>query len=69
MANKGQNPSKGWVKTTSGPQNGAAPWGLKENISPLARWVWYSADGSLDPTTPGYNHDEYLIFRIRIGAG
>ncbi len=65
----GKNPSKGWVNTTAGPFNGGGPWGYRGDIGAQARWVWHSANGASDPTSPGYNHDEYLIFRIRVGAG
>ncbi len=67
-ANGGGNPSNGWVALTAGPANGAAPWGLISGIDAAARWVWYSSNGDPDPTTPGFNHDEYLIFRIPVGA-
>ena len=67
-ANGGGNPSNGWVAPTVGPINGAAPWGLRPNIDAAARWVWYSSNGDLDPTTPGFNHDEWLVFRIPLDA-
>jgi len=67
-ANGGGNPSNGWVAPTAGPVNGAAPWGLRPNIDVAANWVWYSSNGDLDPTTPGFNHDEWLVFRIPVAA-
>lgn len=70
-ANGGLNPSgtpSSWVEPTVGPLNGAAPWGLRPNIDSAARWVWYSGNGDLDPTTPGFNHDEWLVFRIAVAA-
>jgi len=67
-ANGGGNPSGGWVGLTAGPVNGSAPWGLRPGIDATARWVWYSANGDPDPTTPGFNHDEWLVFRISVAA-
>lgn len=69
LANAGSNPSGGWVGLTAGPQNGGGPWGLISGIDSVARWTWYSSNGVIDPTTPGFNHLEYLIFRISVGAG
>lgn len=68
-ANAGSNPSGGWVAPTAGGANGVAPWGLRPGIDPEARWVWYNKDGRVDPTLGGFNHDEYLIFRISVAAG
>lgn len=67
-ANGGGNPSNGWVGLTAGPVNGAAPWGLRPGIDAAARWVWYSSNGDPDPTTPGFNHNEWLVFRIAVDA-
>lgn len=67
-ANAGGNPSNGWVGLTAGPANGAAPWGPRPGIDPAARWVWYSSNGDLDPTEPGFDHDEWLVFRIALAA-
>jgi len=67
-ANAGGNASKGWVSLTSGPANGSAPWGSIGGIDSAAPWVWYSSNGDPDPTTPGFNHDEWLIFRIAVAA-
>jgi len=67
-ANGGGNPSNGWVATTAGPANGSFPWGQRPSIDSAARWVWHSSNGDTDPTTPGFNHDEWLVFRIRIGS-
>lgn len=67
-ANGGGNPSSGWVAPTAGPVNGAGPWGLRPSIDSAARWVWYSSNGDLDPTTPGFDHDEWLVFRIPVAA-
>lgn len=68
-ANGGGNASNGWGPLTAGPANGSAPWGPISGIDSAARWVWYSSNGDLDPTSPGFNHDEWLVFRISIAAG
>lgn len=67
-ANGGGNPSNGWVALTAGPSNGSAPWGTISGIDSAARWVWYSSNGDPDPTTPGFNHNEWLVFRIPVAA-
>jgi hypothetical protein len=67
-ANANGNPSIGWVAPTDGPVNGSAPWGLRPNIDAAAKWVWYSSNGDPDPTTPGFDHDEWLVFRIPVAA-
>jgi len=67
-ANSGANPSHGWTALTAGPTNGAAPWGAIAGIDAAAHWVWYSSNGDPDPTSPGFDHDEWLIFRIPIAA-
>jgi hypothetical protein len=68
VANGGTSASGGWVGTTEGPVNGSAPWGLRPNIDAAAHWVWHSANGDPDPTSPGFDHDEWLIYRIAIAA-
>ena len=67
-ANAGGNASQGWTGLTAGPVNGSNPWGLRPNIDAAARWVWYSSNGDTDPTTPGFNHDEWLVFRIAVAS-
>jgi hypothetical protein len=68
LANSGSNPSGGWVGTTAGDANGASPWGLRPEIDAAARWSWYNSNGSSNPTIGGFDHNEYLIFRISVGA-
>lgn len=68
LANLGNNPSNGWVNTTAGEANGASPWGTLSEIDAAARWSWYNSNGSDNPTLGGFNHAEYLIFRISVGA-
>ncbi|HEY8942354.1 MAG TPA: PEP-CTERM sorting domain-containing protein [Cellvibrio sp.] len=67
-ANNGSNPSGGWVATTAGAANGASPWGSIATIDANARWSWYNSNGSVDPTIGGFDHNEYLVFRISVGA-
>jgi hypothetical protein len=75
-ANAGQNASLGWVAPTLGPNNGAfAPWKLIQGIDTAARWTWYnsqldtsSGNAYQQPPFSGFNHDEYLIFRIAVSA-
>lgn len=67
-ANGGGNASNGWTALTAGPANGSAPWGLRPNIDAAAKWVWYSSNGDTDPTTPGFDHDEWLVFRIAVDS-
>ena len=69
-ANGGGNASNGWVSTTPGEANGAAPWGARPDIDAAARWVWYNKPGSgiTNPTIGGYNHDEWLVFRVGVAA-
>ncbi|MBL8352086.1 MAG: PEP-CTERM sorting domain-containing protein [Burkholderiaceae bacterium] len=67
-ANGGGNPSNGWTALTAGPANGGGPWGSRPGIDAAARWVWYSSNGDTDPTSPGFNHDEWLVFRIAVNA-
>lgn len=68
LANAGSNPSNGWVATTAGNANGSSPWGAIGGIDSAAHWSWYNSNGSVNPTQGGFNHDEYLIFRISVGA-
>ena len=67
-ANGGGNPSGGWVGLTPGPANGSPPWGTVAGIDAAARWSWYSSNGDPDPTEPGFNHSEWLVFRVPVAA-
>jgi hypothetical protein len=67
-ANAGGNPSNGWVPLTTGPVNGSSPWSGIGGIDQAAHWSWYSSNGDPDPTTPGFDHKEWLIFRIAVAA-
>ena len=70
LANGGLNSSGGWVATTAGGANGVAPWGTRPGIDAAARWTWYNSGQDPSPNAPfnGFNHDEYLIFRIAVNA-
>ena len=69
-ANAGGNPSNGWVSTTAGEANGAGPWGSRAGIDAAAKWVWYNKPGAgiTNPTLGGFNHDEWLVFRVGVAA-
>ena len=72
-ANAGTNPSSGWVPNTpsaltnvAGGIHGGAIGGIDDD----ARWMWYDSglDSSPDAPFDGFNHNEYLIFRIPVTA-
>ncbi|MEM7313932.1 MAG: hypothetical protein AAF497_12345, partial [Planctomycetota bacterium] len=64
-----------WEDITTGPQNSDTLYGLINEvsmISPSAEWMWYDSGAQTSanaPFQPGFDHDEYLIFRIPTGAG
>lgn len=39
-------------------------WGTRPGIDASAEWIWNNT-GSANPFSPGANHDEFLIFRVR----
>jgi len=57
-----------WIPTSTAPGNnlnGVSPWGLRPGISAQAQWIWHAASGGpADPLRGGYNHEEFLIFRL-----
>lgn len=73
-ANAGTNASLGWVTPTlgwtnvTGSQYGGSnnPWGQRAVIDKAAMWSWYNTGLDARPTAPfaGYNHAEFLIYRI-----
>jgi hypothetical protein len=74
-ANAGTNASGGWVPVAVSPKtNGEGGMFHPDSrtvpgIDPDSRWMWYDSgrDGSTGaPFWPGYNHDEWLIFRTQI---
>ena len=73
LANAGSNPSGGWVPNTPSVLNNGAG-GIHPQtigaIDPDARWMWYDSggDGAADAPFNGFDHDEYLIFRIPVNV-
>jgi hypothetical protein len=68
-ANAGTNPCGGWVSTTVGQQNlRARPWRTIEGVDNVARWMWYDSnqDDRMCAPFAGFNHNEYLIFRVLV---
>jgi len=70
-ANAGSNPSLGWVPNTPSPLTNAAGGihgGAIVGIDGAARWMWYNSGLDSNPSAPfsGFNHNEYLIFRIPV---
>jgi uncharacterized protein (TIGR03382 family) len=57
-----------WVPpdtSPSGAPNGVGPWGFRPGIAATAQWIWHRAPGGpADPLSGGYNHDEFLVFRL-----
>lgn len=39
-------------------------WGHRPGIDPKAEWIWNNVTNG-NPFNPGYNHDEFLLFRVR----
>jgi len=58
-----------WVAPSGGPgyfnNVGSPVWGPVGSISPSAQWIWYNSNGSPNPLIPGFDHDEFLIFRFK----
>jgi len=61
-----------WVAPTSVPghdnASGPAPWGTRAGIPLAAEWIWYDTGVGTSVPYPapfdGFNHDEFLVFRI-----
>ena len=74
LANSGMVPSGGWVNTTLGGLNDAH-WGTPGSVhvpsmASTLQWAWYHKPGvTLDTFSSGYNHDEYLVFRLEFPIG
>ena len=75
LANAGSTPSGGWVPNTPSPldnASGGIHGGTIGGIDGTARWMWY--DSGLDTSPPslaaipfdGFNHQEFLIFRMPV---
>jgi len=70
------NNTNGWVLPTSGPTNANSdaifqsgnPNLKVDNVDNNANWVWYDSgnDGSSGSPFSGFNHNEFLIFRIPV---
>ncbi len=58
-----------WVAPSGGPGYfntvGSPLWGPISTISPSAQWIWYNSNASPNPLIPGFNHDEFLVFRFK----
>ena len=74
LANAGSVPSGGWVNTTLGGLNDAV-WGTPGSVyvptmASTLQWAWYHKPGVVwDTFSVGYNHDEYLVFRLEFPIG
>ncbi len=67
----GPSSTNDWKKPFVGPTN-ANTSSIYSNVNnvkgiPLdANWVWYNSNNSPDPFKIGFNHDEFLVFRIPV---
>jgi hypothetical protein len=74
LANSGSVPSGGWVNTTLGGLNDTV-WGTPGSVyvpsmASTLQWAWYHKPGAPGDTfSDGYNHDEYLVFRLEFPIG
>lgn len=79
IANGGGGPSLGWVAPTIGGNNTGTfpptnPWVAVGTILPSSQWMWYDSgkdtvSGGLGFAVPfrlGFDHDEFLIFRLPV---
>ncbi|MFV1980729.1 MAG: PEP-CTERM sorting domain-containing protein [Rhodothermia bacterium] len=61
-----------WVTPTSAPgydnASSPSPWGARPGIPGTAEWIWYDTGVGTSVPYPapfdGFNHDEFLVFRI-----
>ncbi len=77
-ANAGTNPSLGWVTPTASPLDNLAGGIHGVTIGTIdddARWMWYDSGADTTSANPpftvpysGFEHDEFLIFRIPVEA-
>lgn len=51
-----------WDNRTTG---NITTWGHRAGIDASAEWIWHNVRGSGNPFNPGFNHDEFLVFRVR----
>jgi len=74
LANAGSVPSGGWVNATLGGLNDSV-WGTPGSVyvpamASTLQWAWYHKPGVIwDTFSDGYNHDEYLVFRLEFPIG
>jgi len=73
-ANAGTVPSGGWVNTTLGGPNDPSwlsPGSVYvPSMASTLQWAWYHQPGYTGDTfLGGYNHDEYLVFRLEFPIG
>lgn len=80
IANAGGGPSLGWKTPSLGGINNFTfpvgnPWAPVSLVSTICRWMWYDNGMQPDiccdhqpPFRRGWNHDEFLIFRLRLGC-
>jgi hypothetical protein len=79
IANGGGGPSLGWVAPAIGGNNTGTfpptnPWVAVGVILPSSQWMWYDSGkdtvsstlGFSPPFRLGFNHDEFLIFRLPV---
>lgn len=74
LANAGTNPSGGWKPITASTltnSQGSNFYGTISGIAGAARWMWWNSGNdpsATAPFSPGFNHSEYLIFRLPINT-
>lgn len=72
IANGGGGPSSGWQPTAIGNLNNSGSlWGFGVGgISPNANWIWYDSGNDPSANAPfvGFDHDEFLIFRLPVNV-
>ncbi len=77
LANTGGGASFGWRVPAFGGLNNFTfppgnPWVTVAGINTLCRWMWYDTDqqpggaGQTPPFRTGWDHEEFLIFRLRL---
>ena len=55
-----------WEAVVVGGHNGTSPWGTISGISASASGMSHTASRRDSAFSPGYDHDEYLIFRTQV---
>lgn len=62
------NLANAWETPFTGASNGAQPWGMIEDISSQAAWMWRNDANDIDPTIGAPAHTEMLVFRTAVPA-